>query len=60
MAEEDLGLSADNYNGPNREFYSAKPHEHIVRKLNLLLLYAGRPDDVEGLLAEGVDTAGSP
>lgn len=55
MAEEDLGLSADNYNGLNREFYSARPHEHIVRKLNLILLYAGRPDDVEKLLAEGVE-----
>lgn len=55
MREEDVGVSADNYLGLNQEFYSAKPHEHIVRKLNLLLLYAGRPDDVEDLLAEGVE-----
>jgi hypothetical protein len=55
MREEDVGLSVDNYLGLNKEFYSAEPHEHIVRKLNLLLLYAGRPDDIEDLLAEGVE-----
>lgn len=55
MREEDVRLSADNFLGLNQEFYSAKPHEHIVRKLNLLLLYAARPDEVEDLLAQGVE-----
>lgn len=54
MSDAAAGLSADNFDPLNREFYSAKPHEYFVRKLNLLLLYAGRADEVDGLLEDGV------
>lgn len=54
MSDAAAGLSADNFDPLNREFYSAKPHEQFVRKLNLLLLYAGRADEVDGLLKDGV------
>jgi len=55
MRHEDAGLAALNFDGLNRSFYRARPHDFIVRRLEALVLQAGRPDDVRRMLDEGVD-----
>lgn len=54
MKQEDRGISNVNYGPLNMEFYEALPHEYFRRRLNSLILQAGRPDEVQRLLHEGV------
>ena len=54
MKQEDQGLSDVNFEPLNEEFYSARPHEYFVMRLNSLILQAGRAEDVQRLLHEGV------
>lgn len=55
MRQEDSGLSEVNYGPLNAEFYRANPHEYFVRRLNSLILQAGRPDDLDRLMREGIE-----
>ncbi len=50
----DYLLATENYAALNERFYEASPHEYFDQRLGLLLLAAGKPEEVEKLLQGGI------
>ena len=47
-------LAAENDPALNETFYSARPYRYFIQRLESLMLVAGRPTELETLIAEGV------
>ncbi|HVA19654.1 MAG TPA: hypothetical protein VMU55_05740 [Solirubrobacteraceae bacterium] len=55
---EDDGLSVENYQPLNEEFYAGDPADYFIRRLQGLLILKGKPDALRELMLEGVDAGG--
>ncbi len=51
-------LAPHNYAELNRHFYAAEPHDYFGQRLTNLILTAGRHEDLERLMTEGVTFRG--
>lgn len=51
-------LAPDNYRQLNRTFYTAKPADYFDQRLENLILTAGRSEDLDRLMTEGVTYRG--
>jgi hypothetical protein len=54
----DHGLSDENYQPLNEEFYAGDPADYFFRRLQGLLILKGKPDALRALMLEGVDAGG--
>lgn len=50
----DDNLAVDNYASLNRDFYASKPADYFGQRLENLILTAGRSEDLDRLMNEGV------
>lgn len=55
---EDDGLSVENYQPLNEEFYEGDPADYFLRRLQGLLILKGKPDALRELMLEGIDAGG--
>jgi hypothetical protein len=55
MSEEDEDVTAARFQQLNKRFYTADPADYFRTRLSTLMLVAGRPGDLLGLLKEGVE-----
>jgi len=55
----DEGLSPENFQVLNEEFYEGDPADYFMRRLQGLLILSGRPDAIRTLLSEGVEAGGA-